>query len=420
MATGILKVMLWGREVGRLSIDQRRRLPYFEYNREWVASGLDISPLDASIKLPQNLRPIYGVPEKIYKRLPPFIADSLPDFWGHELFERWLYQQGVKPSEITPLDKLAFIGKRGMGALEFVPETFNFQSNGKIDLKSLTRLAHQIITHLEKKHIDSKETLTMQTLLAVGTSAGGRMPKAIIAINRETGEIRSGHISDLMGYDYYLLKFGNPGRSTAELEMTYYDMARMAGIKMMPCWLMDVEGDKHFLTKRFDRDGETKIHMQTLAALYPEADSYERLLWVCRKMRLPESDSEEVFRRMVFNILANNTDDHNKNFSFLMDRQGRWSLSPAYDLTFIFNNSGLLPDTHHCLMVWGKYTNITLEDVKSLAKENGIRRTERIIREVAEAIHGFRTLAELLGVKERWITAVEKTLHNNLEKWGLK
>ena len=420
MATGILKVMLWGREVGRLSIDPRRRLSYFEYNREWVASGLDISPLDASIKLPQNLRPIYGVPEKIYKRLPPFIADSLPDFWGHELFERWLYQQGVKPSEITPLDKLAFIGKRGMGALEFVPETFNFWSKEKIDLKALTRLANQIITHLEKKHIDSKETLTMQTLLAVGTSAGGRMPKAIIAINRETREIRSGHISDLKGYDYYLLKFGNPGRSTAELEMTYYDMARMAGVKMMPCWLMDVEGDKHFLTKRFDRDGETKIHMQTLAALYPEADSYERLLWVCRKMRLPESDSEEVFRRMVFNILANNTDDHNKNFSFLMDRQGRWSLSPAYDLTFIFNIGGFQPETRHCLMVCGKYSDITLEDVKSLAKENGIRRTERIIREVAEAIHGFRTLAELNGVKERWITAVEKTLHNNLEKWGLK
>ena len=202
--------------------------------------------------------------------------------------------------------------------------------------------------------------------------------------------------------------------------MTYYDMARMAGIKMMPCCLMDVEGNKHFLTQRFDRNGETKIHMQTLAALYPEADSYERLLWVCRKMRLPESDSEEVFRRMVFNILANNTDDHNKNFSFLMDGQGHWSLSPAYDLTFIFHNSGLLPDTHHSLMVWGKYTNITLEDVKLLAKENGIRRTERIIREVAEAIHGFRTLAELHGVKERWVTTVEKTLHNNLEKWGLK
>ena len=419
MTARILKVMLWGREVGRLSIDVRRKLPYFEYNREWVASGLDISPLDASIKLPQNLRPIYGASEKIYQKLPPFLADSLPDAWGNELFEQWRQQQGIKLGDITPLDKLAFIGKRAMGALEFVPETSNFLSKDNLNLKALIELANQIYTQRENAHITPEESLTMQALLAVGTSAGGRMPKAIIAINQETGDIRSGQVNDLKGYEYCILKLGIPERSTAELEMAYYDMATMAGIKMMPCWLMDVEGDKHFLTKRFDRDGETKIHMQTLAALYPEADSYERLLWVCRKMRLPESDSEEVFRRMLFNILANNTDDHNKNFSFLMDRQGRWSLSPAYDLTFIFNIGGFQPETRHCLMVCGKYSDITLEDVKSLASENGIRKADGIIQEVADAILEFRTHAERYGVQERWISAIESTLRRNLEDWGL-
>ena len=420
MTTRILKVMLWGREVGRLCIDPRRALPYFEYNREWFeTAGLDISPLNASVKLPQNLRPIFGASEKIYQKLPPFLADSLPDAWGNELFERWRQQQGIKLGEITPLDKLAFIGKRAMGALEFQPETSDFFSKESLDLKALIELANQIYTQREQVHIAPDESLTMQALLAVGTSAGGRQPKAIIAINRETGDVRSGQVSDLKGYEYCILKFGISERSTAELEMAYYEMAVKAGIRMMPCWLLDVEGEKHFVTKRFDRDGEKKLHMQTLAALYPDADSYERLLWVCRKMRLSERDSEEVFRRMVFNILANNTDDHNKNFSFLMDVQGRWSLSPAYDMTYIFNTGGFLPETRHCLMICGKYTDITLDDVIHLANENGVRKAESIINEVSDAMLEFRPLAQKHGVMERWIAAIENTLKTNLEAWGL-
>ena len=419
MTTRILKVMLWGREVGRLCIDPRRHLPYFEYNREWIETGLDISPLDASIKLPQNLRPIFGASEKMYQKLPPFLADSLPDAWGNELFEQWRLQQGIKPGEITPLDKLAFIGKRAMGALEFYPETSNFNPKEEINLKALIDLAEQIYTQRENVRIDPEQSLTMQALMAVGTSAGGRQPKAIIAINRETGEIRSGQVGNMKGFDYCILKFGIKERSTAELEMTYYEMAKKAGIQMMPCWLMDVEGDKHFVTQRFDREGEKKLHMQTLAALYPEADSYERLLWVCRKMRLSELDSEEVFRRMVFNILANNTDDHNKNFSFLMDEQGRWRLSPAYDMTYIFNTGGFLPETRHCLMIRGKYDGITLDDAMELAAENGIRKAQSIIGEVGKAVLEFRALAEQNGVKEQWISAVENTLNGNLESWGL-
>ena len=419
MTTRILKVMLWGKEVGRLCIDPRRHLPYFEYNREWIESGLDISPLDASIKLPQNLRPIFGASEKMYQKLPPFLADSLPDAWGNELFEQWRLQQGIKPGEITPLDKLAFIGKRAMGALEFLPETSNFNLKEIISLKALIDLAEQIYTQRENARIAPDQSLTMQALMAVGTSAGGRQPKAIIAINSETGEIRSGQVGTMKGLKYCILKFGIKERSTAELEMTYYGMAKKAGIQMMPCWLMDVEGDKHFVTQRFDREGEKKLHMQTLAALYPEADSYERLLWVCRKMRLSEHDSEEVFRRMVFNILANNTDDHNKNFSFLMDEQDRWRLAPAYDMTYIFNTGGFLPETRHCLMIRGKYDGITLEDVMELAVENGIRKAESIIGEVGKAVMEFRTIAEKNGVKEQWISAVENTLNKNLESWGL-
>ena len=418
MTTKILKVMLWGKEVGRLSMDFRRGMPYFEYNREWVENGLDVSPLNASIKRPQNLRPIFGASEKIYQKLPPFIADSLPDSWGNELFEQWRQQQKIRVGDITPLDKLAFIGKRAMGALEFEPETYRFSSVENLNLNSLIALAKRVYTERENAHVMPEESLDMQSLLAVGTSAGGRQPKAIVAINRETREIRSGQIEGLKNFDYCLLKFGTKERSTAELEMVYYEMATRAGISMMPCWLMDVEGEKHFVTKRFDRDHGRKLHMQTLAALYPEADSYESLLWVCRKMRLSERDSEEIFRRLVFNVLANNTDDHNKNFSFLMDESGRWSLAPAYDMTYIFSVGGYLPETHHCLLVKGKYTDITLHDVLELAADNGIRKADTIIADVVESLRSFRTLAEKNGVQERWISAVETTLQHNLEMWG--
>ena len=418
MTTKILKVMLWGKEVGRLSLDFRRGMPYFEYNRDWVENGLDVSPLNASIKRPQNLRPIFGASEKIYQKLPPFIADSLPDSWGNELFEQWRQQQKIRVGDITPLDKLAFIGKRAMGALEFEPETYRFSSVENLNLNSLIALAKRVYTERENAHVMPEESLDMQSLLAVGTSAGGRQPKAIVAINRETREIRSGQIEGLKNFDYCLLKFGTKERSTAELEMVYYEMATRAGISMMPCWLMAVEGEKHFVTKRFDRDHGRKLHMQTLAALYPEADSYESLLWVCRKMRLSERDSEEIFRRLVFNVLANNTDDHNKNFSFLMDESGRWSLAPAYDMTYIFNVGGYLPETHHCLLVKGKYTDITLHDVLELAADNGIRKADTIIADVVESLRSFRTLAEKNGVQERWISAVETTLQHNLEMWG--
>lgn len=418
MTTKILKVMLWGKEVGRLSLDFRRGMPYFEYNRDWVENGLDVSPLNASIKRPQNLRPIFGASEKIYQKLPPFIADSLPDSWGNELFEQWRQQQKIRVGDITPLDKLAFIGKRAMGALEFEPETYKFSSVENLNLNSLIALAKRVYTERENAHVMPEESLDMQSLLAVGTSAGGRQPKAIVAINRETREIRSGQIEGLKNFDYCLLKFGTKERSTAELEMVYYEMATRAGISMMPCWLMAVEGEKHFVTKRFDRDHGRKLHMQTLAALYPEADSYESLLWVCRKMRLSERDSEEIFRRLVFNVLANNTDDHNKNFSFLMDESGRWSLAPAYDMTYIFSVGGYLPETHHCLLVKGKYTDITLHDVLELAADNGIRKADTIIADVVEALRSFRTLAEKNGVQERWISAVETTLQHNLEMWG--
>lgn len=420
MIASSLKIMLWDKEIGRLSWDARRGISFFEYNPAFLGGGLDPFPLVASVKSPASRRPIMGDKEtKLYRKLPPFLADSLPDAWGNQVFECWRIQNGIRNQEITPLEILSFIGKRGMGALEFIPESSGIRKSEKLNMKALTDLAQRIFVERENVRLMPDESLTMQSLIAVGTSAGGRQPKAIIAINPKTGEIRSGQIAGHKGFDYCILKFGDAERSSAELEMAYYKMAMVAGINMMPCKIIEVEGQKHFITHRFDRDEERKLHMQTLAALYPDADSYEKLLMVCRKMRLPESTQEEVFRRMVFNILANNTDDHNKNFSFLMDESGQWQLSPAYDMTYIFNVDGFLPEKTHCLMMQGKLQGQTLEDALALGKDNGIRKAETIIDEVASAIRQFRLFAEECEVSQRWTGAVETTLNNHLAEWGL-
>ena len=414
-----LKVILWDEEIGRLAWDERRRLSYFTFNPEFVKKGLNVSPLVAPVDALRAMAPIWGEDAKIYQKLPAFVADSLPDAWGNQLFDLWRQQNHLANADITPLDKLSFIGRRGMGALEFLPETTRERRAGKIDVKSLADLAERIFAERENARILPEESITMQSLLTVGTSAGGRQPKAIIAINKETGEIRSGQIAGLEGYDYCLLKFGNSKYSSAELEMTYYELAIAAGINMMPSELYPVEGNNHFMTKRFDRDGEKKLHTQTLAAIYPDADSYEQLIAVCRKLHLPEADCQEVFRRMVFNILSNNTDDHNKNFSFIMQEDGTWRLSPAYDITYIIDSGGYLPNEDHSLYIRAKLRGITRNDVIDFARDNGIRRPDAIIRDVVCSLKKIRAVANKNGVSEQWIGRVETTIASHLKAWGL-
>jgi serine/threonine-protein kinase HipA len=222
----------------------------------------------------------------------------------------------------------------------------------------------------------------------------------------------------LKDYDYYLLKLGDSKYCTAELEMTYYELATMAGVRIMPSSLYAVDGNNHFITKRFDRDGDRKLYTQTLAAISPEAESYEQLIDVCRKLHLPEADCQEVFRRMVFNILANNTDDHNKNFSFIMGEDGSWRLSPAYDITYIIDNGGFLPHEFHCMYIRAKLRGITRDDVIQFARDNGIRRPDAIIRDVAGSLKKFRNIALKYGVKDEWIGCIETTLVDHLKAWG--
>ena len=413
-----LKVILWGEEIGRLAWDGRRRLSYFMYNPVFLKKGLDIFPLVAPINGVRGLTPIWGEDAKIYQKLPSFVADSLPDAWGNQLFDLWRQQNHLSNADITPLDKLSFIGKRGMGALEFLPEVSRERKAEKIDIKSLADLAERLFTERANARILPEESITMQSLLTVGTSAGGRQPKAIVAINRKNGEIRSGQISGLGDFDYFLVKFGNSHYCSAELEMAYYELATMAGINMMPSELYQVDGNNHFMTKRFDRKDGKKVHIQTLAAVSPYTDSYEQLIAVCRKLHLPETDCNEVFRRMVFNVLANNTDDHNKNFSFVMSEDGAWRLSPAYDMTYIVDSGGFLPNEEHCMYIRAKLRDITRDDVIQFAKDNGIRRPDAIIRDIVNALKQFRTVATQCGVAEQWIGRVETTIVGHLKSWG--
>lgn len=411
-------VTIWGIELGRLAYNPNSRQCLFSFNPELKEKRPDISPLLLPLERWQNHQIAYGDDRRIYQNLPPFIADSLPDSWGNKLFEQWAKQNKLSQRNITPLYKLMFIGSRGMGALEFEPAAKDLEHTQSVDIKSLHELSLKILNEREDVSILPDEELTMHTLLSVGTSAGGRQTKAIIAINRETGEIRSGQINNLDGYDYYLLKFEDEQLPTAEIEMAYYDMATSAGIIMEECSLRNIAGTNHFLTRRFDRKNGEKIHMQTLAAINPEATSYEDLFNTCRQLNLSEAEIEQVFRRLVFNVIANNTDDHNKNFSFLLEKDGRWTLSPAYDVTFIFNRFGSDAETDRCLSIAGKYRDITKADLIVIGRENGIHGSERIIDSIAESIKGYPALADKYSIQPRWSNIIRSTLNQRLTEFG--
>lgn len=409
-----IKVNLWGQEIGRLVWDSSTRRSYFMYNPEQMNQIPDIAPLLSPMKSRNILLPIYGDDRPLYQGLPPFIADSLPDSWGNTLFDKWVKDNKIPRNKVTPLYKLMFIGSRGMGALEYEPFATDLTHTRAVDIKSLHDLSLKILEYRDNTVLDANEELTLQALLAVGTSAGGRQMKAIVAINDETGEIRSGQVNGLDGYDYYILKFGDKSMPMAEIETAYYNMALSAGIEMEECRLLPVEGINHFLTKRFDRKNGKKIHLQTLAAINPDARSYEDLIATCRELSISESEIEKLFALMVFNIMANNTDDHNKNFSFLLEENGPWRMAPAYDVTFIFNTNGTGPNLERRLSVGGKISDISKSDLLDFAKQNDIKNATAIINRVAEAIGKFNEFADRYDIFQPWRSIIQKTLNDNL------
>lgn len=414
-------VTLWGNKVGTLFWMEGEALSYFEFDPLFLEKGLDIAPLMyglTNLRERKNL-PIKGIRGR-FKGLPPFVADSLPDRWGSRVFALWCQRQKINPIEITPLDFLLYLGKRGMGALEFEPAVdLNWRDSDTINIVELYQFAQAILQDRLDMRLTLDDELLLQNIFKVGTSAGGQRPKAIIAIKKGINEpdvICSGQGEVPKGFRHAILKFQERDYPSAELEMTYYEMAKACGIQMMDSEMIKCEGVNHFLTYRFDRVGNDKLFSQTLMALYPSADSYENFLYAVKALGLSYRETLEAFRRMVFNVIAYNVDDHAKNFSFLMDRKGQWSLAPAYDLTFSVDLEALLFENYHTFSVNSKVSDITDDDILEVARGFDLKNSDarKIIEEVRNTIRLFPEIAKRNEVPKDWIDKVFTYLKNNL------
>lgn len=404
MKTNAIKITVWGRTVGYASWDKAAHRALFQYDREYVESGRELSPLQMPLTSERSRRGMvwYGDTDKLYQGLPPMLADSLPDHWGNSIFNAWLRDNHIRSSEVTPLDLLSFIGRRAMGALEFEPaQELGGEGAFDVDVQKLYDFAREVLAAREAVTLTAERSVLWQDLIRLGTSPGGRRPKAVIAFNPTTGEAKSGQSDVPEGFVHYILKYDGGGAFPfARMEYVYYRMATAAGIEMMPSELRDFGGVTHFLTRRFDREGNRKVHTQTLAAMAPGAASYDDLFEVIRRLRLPYKASEQQFLRMVFNVLGCNVDDHSKNFSFCMDRSGAWSLSPAYDVTFAIEASAPAYVNRHSLLVGGKDSGITLSDMLDVARRNDIDHPKELIERVREALAAFPAEARSAGVPD--------------------
>lgn len=405
----IARVELWGRTIGAVSLDQGREVAAFQYDADFAKSGIEVSPL--VMPLSDRVYEFPALSRAAFHGLPGLLADSLPDKFGNALIDAWLATQGRTPENFSALDRLCYTGSRGMGALEFAPVLGpKPRKASKIQVDALVRLASEVLTHrsdLMGHFHDAGKERVLRDILRVGTSAGGARAKAVIAWNRDTNEVRSGQITAGDGFDYWLLKFdgvaGNKDKEQEDpkgygaIEFAYYLMAKAAGITMSECRLLEENNRRHFMTRRFDRlSGGGKLHMQSLAALahydfnQAGAYAYEQALMAIRRLELPMAAVEEQFRRMVFNIVARNQDDHVKNIAFLMNQEGEWSLAPAFDVTYSYNPAGAWTGTHQ-MTVNGKRDGFSLADLDACAKSAMMKRGR------AKAI-----LAEVQAAVERW------------------
>ncbi|MGL5620447.1 MAG: type II toxin-antitoxin system HipA family toxin [Tannerellaceae bacterium] len=411
METNVVKVKLWGMDVGFLSWDKKAGVAIFEYDPSFIERKLDIAPLTMSIDSPRSRKqlPWNGDKDKLYQGLPTMIADSLPDKWGDSLFAAWIRDNNISTKKITPIDHLAFIGSRAMGALEYEPaQELGDNTTFDVDVQRLYDFAKQILTERKTTVIDSEKSILWQDLIKISSSPGGKRPKAIIALNKETGEVISGQSSIPEGFEHYILKYDDGSDYPyAKLEYVYYRMALDAGINIMPSELRTYGNLTHFLTQRFDRIGNEKIHTQTLAAMWPLSDSYEDIFTVIRRLKLPYDDSKQQFLRMAFNVITRNVDDHSKNFAFCMDRKGTWRLSPAYDLTYSVDLAAPAYANRHSLSINGKVDNITRSDLEKIGATSDIQDYNALIDKVALAAETFEKYCEELDIDRKLIEDIK-------------
>ena len=398
-------------DVGYLSWDKKAGVAVFEYEPSFLEQGLNIAPLTMSIESPRSQKqlPWTGDKDKLYQGLPPMLADSLPDKWGNSLFRAWLRDNHIPTRKTNPVDHLSFIGSRAMGALEYEPaQKLGDNSAFSVDVQRLYEFAKQVLNERETTVLNQENSILWQDLVKISSSPGGKRPKAIVALNKDTGEVISGQGLIPERFQHYILKYDdNSAYPFAKLEYVYYRMALGAGIDMMLSELRTYEGITHFLTQRFDRNGNEKIHIQTLAAMSPTSDSYEDIFAVIRRLNLPYEDSKQQYLRMIFNIIARNVDDHSKNFSFRMNHDGVWRLSPAYDLTYSVDLAAPAYSNRHSLTVNSKNEDITREDLETVGLNNDIQDYKSLIDRVANAVAKFEDYAKELGIDEKLVESIK-------------
>ncbi len=434
--TTTAQVKLWGRTIGAVSLDAGSDCAAFQYTPEFARSGIEVSPI--TLPLHERVYVFPDLPRNTFHGLPGMLADSLPDKFGNALIDAWLATQGRAPDSFNAVERLCYTGARGIGALEFVPGTGPIQRvTQTLEIDVLVQLASDVLRHrndLQASFAQAEKAAALRDILRVGTSAGGARAKAVIAWNRDTNEVRSGQIDAGEGFDYWLLKFdGVAGNKDKELddpvgygaiEYAYALMAKAAGITMSECRLFEENGRRHFMTRRFDRLhlGE-KLHMQSLCAMAhydfnaAGAYAYEQAFRVMRQLKLPMATIEEQFRRMAFNIIARNQDDHVKNIAFLMDKAGRWSLAPAFDMTYSYNPNGAWTSLHQMTMN-GKRDGFTVADFNSCGKSALMKRgrAETIVDEVRAAVAAWPSYAGKAQVMDAWREQIQRHLRLEFDR----
>jgi serine/threonine-protein kinase HipA len=417
----VAEVTLWGTRIAAVSIEQGERYATFQYDPAFVRSGMEIAPT----RMPLREQPYRfpGLPQDAFGGLPGLLADSLPDRWGTALVNAWLASQGREESSFDVVERLCYVGTRGAGALEIQPAHEPASAwHAELQVQALVRLAGEVLADRAEFVTELRENPdeeAMKAILAVGSSAGGARPKAFIAYNEVSAQVRSGQVDAGEGFRQWVLKFdgvrqaGDHGLRDPEgwgaVEYAYSKLARAAGIEMTDCRLLEEHGRRHFMTRRFDRpDGGGKLHMQTVGALQhvsynePGSYSYEQLMLLIRRLGLSTPVVQQQFRRMVFNVVARNQDDHVKNVAFLMDRDGGWRLAPAYDVTWAWSPGNRWLDTHQ-MSINGKRDGFTVADLRAVAELAGLPRgrAQSILAEITDVVAGWPSVAQKVGVEER-------------------
>ena len=416
-STQVLEVVVWDKRVGALAADPRLGCYVFAYDPAWKRTAVELAPLTMPLDDRRRVFAFPSLPDGTYNRLPAMVADALPDDFGNALIDAWMAERGVAKSEITALDRLAYMGKRGLGALEFRPARgAHSESAVPLAMQSLVEEARRLVSG--SFHGDREAQAALANIIRVGTSAGGARAKAVIAWNPRTDEIRSGQFEAAPGFEHWLLKFDGVGRDVelgtgadyGRIEYAYHRMALAAGIEMEPCRLLEENGRAHFMTRRFDREvveGATvKHHLQTLCAMdqldfrQRATHSYSQLFMAIARLKLGDAATGQAFRRMAFNGMARNCDDHTKNFSFRLKQGGMWELAPAYDLIHAYNPRGAWT-YQHLMSVNGKFDGIAREDLLVEADRFGVRRPLDMLADVRTALASWAEFAAEAGLSAK-------------------